>query len=79
MGFAQKATRCLLWAAFVALGQYEIVAKSPQLLDCALPGWVEAVRAERSVKFRPWTGLPAMDHLIHEGHEARVYYERLLR
>jgi hypothetical protein len=79
MGVAQKVSRFLLWVAVVALGQYEIVAKSPLLLDEPLPGWVDANRAEHSVAYRPWTGVTAMDHLIHEGHEARIFYERLLR
>jgi hypothetical protein len=79
MGVIQKVSRFLLWSAVVALGQYEIVAKSPQLLDEPLPGWVDAARVERSVAYRPWTGLPPMDRLIHEGIEARLYYERLLR
>ena len=79
MGFAQKLTRFLLWIAVVVLGQYELVAHSPRLLDHPLPGWFEAERAERSVTFRPWTGLPPMDRLIHESHEAGVFYERLLR
>jgi len=79
MGVAQKVSRFLLWVAVVALGQYEVVAKSPQLMDEPLPGWVDANRAERSVAYRRWTGLPLMDHLIHEGLEARIYYERLLR
>lgn len=79
MKLAQNITRFLLWLAVVALGQYEIVVKSPQVMDEPLPGWIIADRAERSVCFRAWTGLGPMDHLIHEGLEAKTYYERLLR
>ncbi len=79
MSVVQKITRFLLWATVVALGHYEIVAKSPQLMTDPLPGWFDAVRAEQSVSFRPWTGLAPMDHIIHESLEAKVYYERLLR
>ncbi len=79
MDVIRKTVRIVLWSLFVAIAHYELVAKSNLLLDQPLPGWLEADRAERSVAYRPVTGIVPMDRLLHEGREARVFYERLLR
>ncbi|HPF35150.1 MAG TPA: hypothetical protein P5571_13475 [Candidatus Krumholzibacteria bacterium] len=79
MRFLRKTLICTVWTLLVALGQYELAAKSGPWLDTPLPGSRAAMRAERETPFRPWTRIPAVDRLLHEGREAAAYYGRLLR
>ncbi|MFH2052086.1 MAG: hypothetical protein ABIK96_06425 [bacterium] len=70
-----------LWAGYaaaLALGAYELVAKSPGVLGKPLPGWVDADRAESSTRWRRPTGILPLDKLLHEGQEALLYYGMLL-
>lgn len=79
MGFLQKTAAFVLWTGVVALAEYELVAKSRSWLAHPLPGWREAERVEREVRFRAWTGLSPVDRVLHEGAETRAFYVLLLR
>ncbi len=61
------------------LVQYELTQRSPSLWGAPWPGWDGAEMAERVTPWQPRTGVPPLDHLIHEGTEAAVYYRWLLR
>ena len=61
------------------LVHYEITVRSDQLLGIALPGWWEAQLADHAVAYRALTGLRPLDRLLHEGAEAVVFYDDLLR
>jgi len=63
--------------AIVALGGYELTAKSPRLLGQALPGWVQTARVERSVPWQPHTHILPLDKVVHECREAWLYYEMI--
>lgn len=70
-----------LWATYaatLALGAYELVAKSPAVLGRPLPGWVDADLAEGRTRWRRPTGVLPLDKLLHEGQEALLYYGMLL-
>ena len=67
-----------LYAFTLALGLYEITAKSPRLCGLRLPGWRAGDRAERSTAWRPVTGFGPLDHLLHESEEATRFYGYLL-
>jgi hypothetical protein len=58
---------------------YEVTARSDLLLGIALPGWWEAQRADHAIAYRALTGLRPLDRLLHEGAEAIVFYDDLLR
>lgn len=62
-----------------ALVHYEITARSDRLLGVALPGWWEAQCADHAVAYRDLTGWRPLDRLLHEGAEAVVFYDDLLR
>jgi len=62
-----------------ALVNYETVSKAPVLLGGKVPGWLSARRAQRAVSYRRLTGVPPLDHLLHEGDEAVFFYRDLLR
>jgi hypothetical protein len=74
-------TVSLVLAAWLvtALGAYELTAKSPRLLGAPLPGWWASQRAERSVRWTRPTGLLPVDKLVHESHEAALFYALLSR
>ena len=74
----RKAILVLVALLLGGLGNYEMVAKAPVWLGGPAPGWRAARRAERSVHYRPLTGIPPLDRLLHEGDEAAVYYASLL-
>lgn len=67
----------LLTAGCVALGIYEMTAKSPSLLGTHLPGWWATARAERTTRWNPPTGFFPVDKLLHEGEEALRFYAAL--
>lgn len=58
---------------------YEVTARSDLLLGVALPGWWEAQRADHAIAYRDHTGFRPLDRLLHEGAEAIVFYDDLLR
>ena len=68
---------CLAYYGVVALGFYEITAKSPQLLGAPLPGWNITCRVEKATPWRPATGILPVDKIIHETREACLYYGML--
>ena len=63
----------------MALGVYELTAKSPRLLGGPLPGWWATAQAEKSVRWTRPTGILPMDKLWHESQEAVHYYSLLSR
>ena len=67
----------LLTASCVALGIYEMTAKSPSLLGTHLPGWWATDQAEQSTRWNPPTGFLPVDKLLHEGEEALKFYAAL--
>ena len=67
----------LAYSGTVALGLYEITAKSPQLLGSALPGWQITCRAEKATPWRPATGFHPLDRVLHETQEAAFFYGAL--
>ncbi len=68
----------LLFLALVCQAQYEVTEHLHRSWGFCLPGWEGAVYAERITLWRPRTGLPPIDRLIHEGTEAGRYYRWLL-
>lgn len=74
----RNTVRITVWIALCALGQYEIVAKSHDLLGDPLPGFWDAKRVEQCTPYQPWTGFQFVDHVIHEGMEAAIFYEQIL-
>jgi len=66
-------------ALTTGLVHYEITARSDRLLGIILPGWWEAQLADRAVAYRDLTGIRPLDRLLHEGAEALVFYDDLLR
>ncbi len=64
----------LLYVVGIGLAMYEMTAKSPTLLGQPLPGWRATVRAERTTRWNPPTGILAVDKLLHEGEEALRFY-----
>ncbi len=62
----------------LALGGYEVVAKSPRLLGSPLPGWSATRQAERLTRWRRPTGWLPLDRALHEGVEASRYYRIIL-
>jgi len=64
----------LLYVVGFGLGMYEMTAKSPTLLGRPLPGWGSTVRAERTTRWNPPTGILPLDKLLHEGEEALRFY-----
>ena len=79
MRFLRKTLFCAAWVACVALGQYELAAKSETWLATRLPSSDQAMRADRETPFHRWTRVSLLDRLLHEGREAAAYYDRLLR
>lgn len=67
----------LAWVTLVCLVGYELVEKSPSTPLGPLPGYEQARRADRLVRFRATTGIGTVDRLLHEGQEAVVYYRAL--
>jgi hypothetical protein len=63
----------------LSLADYELVAKSPRLLGCQLPGRYAATTAECGTRMVHRTGWRPADRLLHEGEEALLYYRLLLR
>jgi len=63
----------------VALGAYELTAKSPSLLGTPLPGWWATDRAEHLVRWTQPTRILPLDKLLHEGREAARFYALLSR
>ena len=64
----------LVYSGFVALGLYEVTAKSPSLLGSPLPGWGATLQAEFSTPWQPRTGVLPVDKLLHESQEACRFY-----
>ena len=64
----------LAYSGFIALGFYEITAKSPTLLGTPLPGWGTTCRVEQSTPWEPPTGILALDKILHETQEAYLFY-----
>ena len=71
--FAQ-AGLILLYIFCLALGIYEMTAKSPSILGTRLPGWWATEKAEKATRWNPTTGLLPLDKLLHEGQEAVRFY-----
>ena len=67
----------MLYGCVLALGTYEMTAKSPSIWGQRLPGWWATDRAEHAVRWQQPTGLFALDKLLHEGQEAVVFYTLL--
>jgi len=66
------------WLAVLALASYELVQKAPRTPLGPLPGSALASRADRSVRWETVTGVRPVDRLLHEGHEACLYYAGLV-
>ena len=64
----------LTYFVAVALGIYEMTAKSPSLGVGHLPGWWAADRAEHTTRWNPSTGIYPLDKVLHEGEEAVRFY-----
>ncbi len=64
----------LLYLSCLALGIYEMTAKSPSILGTRLPGWSATDRAEKTTRWNPPTGFMPLDKLLHEGEEAVRFY-----
>jgi hypothetical protein len=64
----------LLYIICLALGIYEMTAKSPSILGTRLPGWWATDRAEKATRWNPPTGVFPLDKLLHEGEEAINFY-----
>ena len=64
----------MAYISFVALGVYEITAKSPGLLGSPLPGWRTTCKVEKSTPWNPPTGLHPLDKVLHETQEAYLFY-----
>ena len=62
----------------LSLGLYEMTAKSPTLLGKPLPGWWATVKAEKTTRWNPPTGILPVDKLLHEGEEAARFYRFLV-
>ena len=72
----------LLTAAYafcVGVLNYEVLSHAWDLFGFPLPGTWEAQRVDREVRYHPLTDLPPLDRILHEGVEAAVFYEDLLR
>ncbi len=67
----------LLYTSFLALGFYEMTAKSPHLWGRPLPGWWASDQAEHTISWQQPTGIFPLDKLLHEGQEAVVFYALL--
>ncbi len=67
----------LLYMSCLALGIYEMTAKSPNILGTQLPGWWASDKAERCTRWNPPTGVLPIDKLLHEGEEAVKFYSFL--
>ncbi len=67
----------LLYLIVIALGIYEITAKSPSILGTRLPGWWATDKAEHSTRWNPPTGILPVDKLLHESEEAVRFYAAL--
>jgi len=67
----------LLYTSVLALGIYEMTAKSPSLWGQPSPGWWATDRAEHTIRWQQPTGLFPLDKLLHEGQEAVVFYTLL--
>lgn len=63
--------------AVTGLVGYEIVQKSSSSALGPLPGAHLANRADRAVQWNPPTGFTPVDVLLHESHEAALYYKGL--
>lgn len=75
-------TGLVLGAAYLGclgLGLYEMTAKSPTLLGKPLPGWWASVKAEKSTRWNPPTGILPVDKFLHEGEEAVRFYRFLVQ
>lgn len=68
----------LCWFALVALLHYELVAKSPRTPLGPLPGFRTAAYVDRIVPYRAHTGIVPVDRLLHECHEAALFYRLTL-
>lgn len=64
----------LLYLGCLALGIYEMTAKSPSILGTRLPGWWATDKAEKNTRWNPPTGILPVDKLLHEGEEAVKFY-----
>jgi hypothetical protein len=64
----------LLFLTVLALGSYELTAKSPTWLGQPLPGWQASLLAENSTRWQQPTGILPVDKLLHEGEEAARFY-----
>ncbi len=64
----------LLYLGCLALGIYEMTAKSPSILGTPLPGWYVTDQAEKATRWNPPTGILPVDKLLHEGEEAVRFY-----
>ncbi len=71
------ASLALLYLACLALGIYEVTAKTPSLVGVHLPGWWASDEAEKQIRWNPPTGLMPLDKLLHEGEEAVRFYSLL--
>ncbi len=69
----------LILMACLAMGFYELTAKSHLWLGHPLPGWPETRQVERNTRWDPPTGIHPVDRLLHEGEEAVRFYGLLAR
>jgi len=67
-----------IYLVILGLANYELAAKSPQILGFSLPGWQETRRIEGGTSMTRWTGFKPMDRLLHETEEALRYYRMFL-
>ncbi|MFH1842552.1 MAG: hypothetical protein ABIF77_05045 [bacterium] len=67
-----------VYLAILGLVNYELAAKSPQVLGFSLPGWQETRRAEHGTRMTHRIGWKPVDRLLHETEESLRYYRLLL-
>ena len=67
----------LAYSGCMALGVYEVTAKSPALLGNPLPGWATTCRVEKSTPWKSATGISPLDRILHETQEACLFYSLL--
>jgi hypothetical protein len=74
MGRIKMIALYLGYLGALALGSYELVAKSAGLPGGPLPGWEAARHAERNTRWTRPTGWEPLDRLLHEAREAGAFY-----
>lgn len=74
MGRIKVTALYLVYLGALALGGYELVAKSHDLPGGPLPGWQNTRRIEHATRWHRPTGWLPLDRLLHESQEALAFY-----